>query len=491
MAKPKIYIIEIELENIESHEHTVLKGFSPGFNCIAGMSNVGKSTVIRAVKLCAYNTFDQAMVRTGADYCRVKITTNIGYVEVKKGKDVNLWIVKRNDTKGEIKLDKVGKAEVKQACDVLGMKVIQLGETEVPINIMDQLERHFFIDGIGDKKTTGSSRAEIIDEICGLNGAEELIRAISLDQYRLTREITEAENRIKEIEGKLYSEADILKDQILLAKIEKLEEEIGSCETNISFMNQIISSYKEIETRESDVISAIESIPDIDAAESLCRVTKEDLASYQKQESLWKSYSQSGSKIDGISASISEIPQLEGINLEDARDSALKATRCSSIYGKYEDGQKTIQEVCQKLLEIPDLENLTSLLGKEEILLLQRLTDTYKEYSILIAKISEIDERLLSVAAIEEAESLLDVRDKIAYSQALSARLEAHLEVCHKIQAVSEEILKTEGDIIAAENGLSKIYSEVTICPVTKLPIGDTCSLIKKRETTNGCTSRS
>ncbi|MCK9615819.1 MAG: AAA family ATPase, partial [Candidatus Omnitrophica bacterium] len=96
MPKTRIYIVEIEIENFESHEHTFLRDFSPGFNCIAGLSDVGKSSVIRAVKLCAYNQFDQKMVRTGASFCRVKITTNIGSVEVRKGPDVNLWIIKRN-----------------------------------------------------------------------------------------------------------------------------------------------------------------------------------------------------------------------------------------------------------------------------------------------------------------------------------------------------------------------------------------------------------
>jgi len=480
MPKQRIYIEEIELENFESHEYTVFKNFSQGFNCIAGLSDVGKTSVIRAIKLCAYNCFDQKMVRVGAEFCRVKITTNIGSVEVKKGPGCNLWVIKRKDTVGEIKLDKVGKAEVKQACDVLGMKIITLGETEVPINIMDQLERHFFIDGIGDKKTTGSSRAEIIDEICGLNGAEELIRAISLDQYRLTREITEAENRMKELEGKIYSETDILRDQMLLAKVEKLEEEIGSCESNISFMNQLFSSYEEKTNEISSLFSKIDGIQIICRAEALLTELIENLSVYRKIEALWNTYSQSLQKIEELKKSVSDMPDIDETLLADVRDSTSKRIRVSSLFEKYTADNEKIQEISFKLSGMPDIESLTDWTIKDDILSSRKLGEAFRKYEDLLLKLADVNTRLLSVDVVEAAENHIRGLGLVSDRQKLSGYLDSYGMMCGKLKSLLGDLSKTEENLCNAENKLKEIYRDITICPVTKLPIGNTCSLVGK-----------
>ena len=168
-------IKRLELIDFESHKHTIIDDFSNGLNLLVGDSNSGKSSLLRAIKLAAYNMYDPGCVRIGATKCVVRVDTDKGYVKVVRGPKVNEWEVCKNGEAPE-KFQKVGKNIVPQAAEVMGLKLVTLGDVEFPVNVMSQLESHFMLSGVGDKNATGSMRAQIVDEISGLSGFEPLVK---------------------------------------------------------------------------------------------------------------------------------------------------------------------------------------------------------------------------------------------------------------------------------------------------------------------------
>ena len=213
-------IKRIELWNFESHEHTVLDDISPALNLLCGESNSGKTSIVRALKLAAYNEFDPRSVRVGATKCTVLVETERGTVKVTRGTKDNLWEVTKTGQTTQY-FDKVGKNIVPEAEEIIGLKIVTLGDVAVPVNIMDQLESHFMLKGIGDKDASGSMRAQIVDEISGLSGIEGLIKDVSLDHHRFGREVKETEKTMEAVRLQLHPETVLKAEETVLETAEK------------------------------------------------------------------------------------------------------------------------------------------------------------------------------------------------------------------------------------------------------------------------------
>jgi tetratricopeptide (TPR) repeat protein len=87
------------------------------------------------------------------------------------------------------------------------------------VNIMDQLEAHFMLAEFDGQDATGSLRAQVVDEISGLSGIEGLIREVSLDNLRLTRETNQTEERIKEVAAQLHDGQTLNHEEALLKRV--------------------------------------------------------------------------------------------------------------------------------------------------------------------------------------------------------------------------------------------------------------------------------
>jgi len=213
-------IREIELTNFEGHKHSVIGPFSDGFNLICGMSDSGKSAICRALRLVAYNEWNPRSLRVGTKRAEVKVTTERGWVKVTRGKGVNEWEVARSGA-DVLLFSKPGRNTIiPEAAEIIGLATVQLGSISTRPNVMDQLEGHFMLSEMDGEGVTGSARAQIVDEISGLAGMEELIRQVALDNHRNGREIRETEKTIEELEGQKHDEAMLEKEEETLSVVE-------------------------------------------------------------------------------------------------------------------------------------------------------------------------------------------------------------------------------------------------------------------------------
>jgi len=296
----------------------------------------------------------------------------------------------------------------------------------------------------------------------------------------LTREITEAENRIKELEGKMYSEADIYRDQILLSRVKKTEDEIKTCESNISFMNQLFASHEEKLKEISTISMDINNIPIIEDLEFLSSKAIEDISVYQKMESLWDRYLQSTYKIEKLNASVLSLQKTDDISLEGLKDLTLQRILFSSIWEKYTEVNEKVKTVSYKLLDIPDLQKMEDWTIKEDVLSSVKLVEYFRKHEALLLKLDDVNTRLLSLDIIEEAEENIHCLNIISDRQKIYSYFDSWRVITDKLESVIENLSKTKEDLDNTENKLHEIYLNIEICPVTKIPIGNTCSLVRK-----------
>lgn len=225
------------------------------------------TSIVRALKLVAYNIFDPKAVRTGHKNCEVAVRTDKGTVKVVRGKD-NIWEVTPNG--GETRrFEKIGKKILPEAAEVMGLGMVTLGDIEMPVNVMDQLEAHFMLSSLSDKKATGSLRAQIIDEISGLSGIEGVIKGVSLDNHRWGREIKETEDRAREVEESMHDPDELEREGLLLDQVGGLIQDRDDSQAIRLDMQEMLQGREQASQELSRLAGELGAIPDLEAAERL------------------------------------------------------------------------------------------------------------------------------------------------------------------------------------------------------------------------------
>jgi hypothetical protein len=332
-----LIIEKIELWNWEIHEHTVIAGLSPGFNLLFGESNAGKTSILRALKLAAYNQFDPRSIRVGAKTTIVEVTTGRGVVRVERGKGINVWTV--TTAAGASIFRNIGTNPLKEAVEVLGLGLVTLGDIEVPVNIMDQLESHFLIAGMAGKDASGSIRAQVVDEVSGLSGIEGIIKAVSLDNYRWGREVKEFEDKAKEMRGQMHNavelkgeEADLDEAKVMIAKHDELAE------AEQAARNMLVEHGKAAAEAEG-MANALAGMPDVDQVRVIANMVDKIIvkaSALQMQHDLWVA----------DAAAIKEMEEEAGL-LPDSTEVDKLASEAERLLKKAEDARTLSREAAE------------------------------------------------------------------------------------------------------------------------------------------------
>lgn len=419
----------IEIWDFESHEHTILDDLSEGLNLICGESNSGKTSMVRALKLAAYNDFDPASVRVGKKTCKVRVESSRGTVQVERGKGVNLWEVTPNGGKKE-EFRSPGVAIVPKAAEIVGLKMVQLGDVDVPVNIMDQLENHFMLSSVGGDKASGSMRAQIVDEISGLSGIEGVIKDVSLDRHRFGREVKRTEDEMNDVISRLHDDDRIASDESVVKEAQKLVEDRDECVETADVLVELHNEHSATVTSVNDLENRLSGMPDHKRAVKLSVEVDEcldvvDKAQQNHDESM---------KVD------------REVKLLEDRESELNKTG---------DPSKHI-ESCNKALN--DAQNAARVH--------EDCTETAKEVKSREKWLSGIKD---PSASIKKSESAIDKASKMndMYLDVVSVK-----RVMDGLELDLVEAGKTANEI---DKEMKELLAEVKVCPLTLGPVSDEC----------------
>lgn len=113
--------------------------FIPGLTVIQGESNNGKSALFRAIKSCIYNEPGTTNVRVGCKNYMVGIEHKGHKVIFQKGEN-SLYMIDGQQ------FNKVGKSQVPEVANALGIKALSINDSTEKINFWDQMEKPFLLD---------------------------------------------------------------------------------------------------------------------------------------------------------------------------------------------------------------------------------------------------------------------------------------------------------------------------------------------------------
>lgn len=239
-------IRSVYLEDFQSHDKTKIE-LAPagGLTVIVGPTDSGKTAIVRGLRLLMYN------VPQGTDYIRVGRSTATVAVEMSDGtkvarersKSVNRYRIARPGQSPQV-FEGFGLSVPLEVQDATGVRTVSIGDTlELALNLSEQLDGPFL-----GKAVSGPAKAKILGALAGTEEVDEAQRAVGLDLHRAGQDESRLADEIRTLDAKI-AEYDYLP---------RLAEQISALES-------ILTSVKEVQRRLSDLESAKAKLEGIDS----------------------------------------------------------------------------------------------------------------------------------------------------------------------------------------------------------------------------------
>ena len=402
-------IKSVSIQNFEAHEDTTVQ-FGDGMNSIVGLSNSGKSAIIRALMVVVDNEWSKEMVRTGYEFCRVKVETERGWVEAERGEKVNRWRCKEGDEEIQ-SFQKVGTSVPELATKILGMGKRDRGNgiSELP-NFQTQLEKHYMLAEVGDKKATSNMIAVMMDNAIGLGGMEDLIKDFSADLLKDRKWLNEKQQEIVDLKSDIVDESIFSQYQKDVDRIGELHDSIESMDSDIATADGYLSRLNECRKRLDDAVAKLDSIPDVSGMEGI---------------------SEEIGMIEGGLSLVEKALKMEGDLSKATQASSIDVDGMLEASGRYDVLCRTIFN-CEKVVEMEnDLSKANSVAGIDS----DGLERIKSEVEGMERRISDAESRLLNARDVWKSHSNAQKESKslameLGNSEKDLDRLKDELGVC-------------------------------------------------------------
>ncbi len=253
-----MYISKIVLENFQGFERGEFN-LSPNLNILVGVSNVGKSSVARALSLVLYNQWDKSWVRYGAKFCRITLETSTGVVVVReKGDKVNRYILRFPGVPEQL-FESFGTSTPEQIQQALKIHEVQIDTTDkLNLNLAGQMDALFLLS------QTGSYRAKVLGKLSGATYLDHAIRELNKDKRRITAEKDAKDLETGELKGQVDKFGALESFSEVISNLEARLVSLAAAEQRVEQIRSLLERIKALRdswTREhakAEILSAFD-----------------------------------------------------------------------------------------------------------------------------------------------------------------------------------------------------------------------------------------
>lgn len=251
-------IQSLRLINFQGHKDSTLE-FDPFFNCIVGVGNAGKSSIIRALNLLLYNYWDKSWVTFGASYCTLVATLHNGTILTrKKGLKINEYSVTYPDNITQ-KFENFGTAVPYEIQKVWNIFAVELpGGDKIKLNLHSQFDSSFL------QSITSSNKAKLFGKLSGLDILDAVNQDVASDKKQAQTAIKTKEEELLLVQHKLLSfvglperraeinevgaRLEVLQHQTArLQELQNLKQKLSYWETKYLSLTQRLKRYGSID----------------------------------------------------------------------------------------------------------------------------------------------------------------------------------------------------------------------------------------------------
>ncbi len=379
-------MIEVEIRNFQNISHEVIR--LDGFTAIVGRSNIGKSSIVRAVKAALTGSPVDSFVRHGPSClrvvkgtktcecaCSVHIRANEFDLFWEKGDSVNRYRFngEENTAAGKGTPDFLEKS--------FGM--VKVGNTKTLLQVSDQFSPIFLLD------QTGNAVADLLSDVARLDRINVAMRAVEKD-------------RKEAISSRKIREKDVIELQNRVMSFDGLDDVVSGVDALEASEVEIQSARHRIEEVDRFISVAFSLARDL---ESLKASTRIEIPPTTELNEKLKAASELGKLvlvIAGREKRISEIEQVDSVAAPDAL--ALGSTR--TTFERLEAWVAQLRSYKELLTKhqgieaakIPEVGDLASRVDS-----LKSLSALTSKALVLEREIQRIETALSAVGAEEEA----------------------------------------------------------------------------------------
>lgn len=378
-----MWLRQLKLSNFQKHSDLTLD-FTQGVNIIHGHSDAGKSCIRRAIGFLFFGDprTDSVIRKEGTKVTSViALLDNGTEVERVKSSSINRYIIRIPNQK-ELVYDSIGATIPEEVQNVLQMKLVEIDQDSLNLNISEQVSMPFLTD------MPGSTRLKLFNKLCGndlldvvvanfnkeilhinkeLKNVKQILEINNPKVESLTKEITSRKSLLSSLEEKRIK---IEKD---VSKYNKLKELQLNFQSNKQALSAVIGELNSIKTCDEAAIASLKSqvqmltaLTSLKTAFILC---KKELEGVSTQISLVKAPELNGEALRGLLKRLETLisfrrgilsnkesldtllGQLKEIKITEINANALK----SKI-----DQIKQLQTLSKKLKEYVDQKNIVS-----------------------------------------------------------------------------------------------------------------------------------
>lgn len=239
------YIKKIEIENFQSHKHTIID-FVNGLNVITGPSDNGKTAIIRALKWVLYNEpKGSEFIRQGENRCKVSIVLdNDVIITREKYKNKNSYIIIR-PTGEEIKFEGFGNDIPLEVLKEHGIRKIYIDPNSIEsINIAEQLESPFLLS------EPGTIKAKAIGKLIGVHYVDTAIKLVDKDLQKIENQRKETVERIDDLTKKLDEFSNL---PMILEKLRVKQDKLSKVKINNERLKKLINLRESLNLIDSEI----------------------------------------------------------------------------------------------------------------------------------------------------------------------------------------------------------------------------------------------
>lgn len=224
-----------------------------GFTTIVGKSNIGKSSIIRAIHGAFNNKEGDDYVRDGKKYAEVSVECPEIDLTWKKGGGHNDYLIN-----GET-LESVGRGAPPHVAEA-GFRPVETSRMELDVQVASQFSPIFLLDS---QKAKGSDVAELISDIGRLGEIQEALRNCAKDRRSNENVVRVREKDLDGISAELEGYESLSEDLSLVEQVKAHKKAIETSERQVSVLAAFQDKVGETQT----TIDRYEGIEEVDVPE--------------------------------------------------------------------------------------------------------------------------------------------------------------------------------------------------------------------------------
>ena len=476
----------LKLFNFKSHENTVIP-FDKGISVIVGENGAGKSTILEAISFALFKQHTgkkiDDLVRNNANSMTVELEFS------SNGRDYKIIREKKSNLKSSL---------FKKTSPESGYVHICTGDREVANEILQilDIDSDLFLNAIYVRQgeiaelvdKTSAEKKQLIAKLLGIDSLEKAWK-------NLLPLITDYENRLSELKGKLYNseklkedyekkkaELDILKDkghdlENQLSEVNELLEEISENKRNMEIEKEIYENQLLNLENENKTLAKLEEDK---------RVIHENLDKIREAEEEIERLEKYVSKLDvyiDFEKSVTSIQRLkeEEADIEDKLGSISENKEVLSSkkeeYNKYLASDEEITKLDNQKVEFEKELAAMAKLEKNKKELLKQIEDERNDIESFFTKSKDkLEDNGLNQDALAKIDDFTHLEDATNdFLDEISSKIK---ELGDEVITLNEDIVVYNQNIKACEKPLADLEDVDNKCPVCQSDI----SSYKKKE---------